>query len=204
MQGSTTRSGAYHRWVGERTTRLQRLFEAHAAVQGSGPGLRLRTQQLNWALVLLLSAEFQGFARDLHDDSSLAFASLSASSQDLRTIILSRFRGDRQLDRGNAHPGSLGNDFGVLGVQMWRDLEKRWPAANVQWQADLSSINEARNAIAHSVSGRIQTLDLRVRTVRRWWSSLDRLTGRMDDVVRVRFMTLFNGTDPWDHIGGAI
>lgn len=203
MPRATSCSAAYERWRGERTTRLRRLFEAHAAVQGSGAGRRVRTQQINWALVLLLAAEFQGFARDLHDQATSRFAVLGCNGDpQIEAILISRFGRDRQLDSGNAHPGSLGNDFGFLGIELWPALTRRWPNSKPRWHTNLAALNEARNALAHSVDGKIRALDLQTRTIKRWWHSLDTLSGKLDDVVTAELKTLFNVSDPWAPTGG--
>jgi hypothetical protein len=54
-------------WRKERSERLDELLHAHQSVGGPSRGRRWRTATLNEALLLRLAAEFQGFARDLHD-----------------------------------------------------------------------------------------------------------------------------------------
>jgi hypothetical protein len=63
-------SVALNAWRSTRAGRLDRLRSAHTAIGGSGRGRRWVTEELNHALVLRLAAEFQGFARDLHEESS--------------------------------------------------------------------------------------------------------------------------------------
>jgi hypothetical protein len=120
---------------------------------GSGPGRRWRTEQLNWALVLRLAAEFQGFARDLHDLAVDEFVAVSARGDPALTGVLRALatRG-RALDRGNAHPSALGDDYGRLGLTFWDALRTADHRAR-SWQDDLSALIRARNAIAHADEG---------------------------------------------------
>jgi len=192
-------SAAHSEWQGSRAKRLQRLFDAHAAAEGSGaPGRRWRTEQINWSLALLLAAEFQGFARDLHDEAGYSFAVFAAQgNQTLETILKARMTQNRQLDRGNANPGNLGNDFKILGVDLWDELKTRWPRMTVKWNKSLTDLNKARNAIAHSQSGTLGALRVNLDTIRTWRSSLDGLADKMDDVVAWHLTDLFKVSDPW-------
>jgi hypothetical protein len=71
--------------------------------------------------------------------------------------------GNRQLDNGNAHPGSLGADFSLLGMALWDALKTAHPRATA-WNNDLSALNEARNAIAHAEEGRLVSSPRWIRT----------------------------------------
>lgn len=94
---------------------IDELLAAHATVGGTGRGRRWRTAQLNRSLVLVLAAEFQGFARELHDAAVQTFARWSAGGNEaLERVLEVRLTEGRQLDRGNAQPGSLGSDYGRL------------------------------------------------------------------------------------------
>src|SRR5690348_7507244 len=61
-------------WTTVRAQRIKRLRAAHEAFGGTGPGRRWVTDELNHALILRLASEFQGFARDLHDECGLFIA----------------------------------------------------------------------------------------------------------------------------------
>ena len=104
---------------------------------------------------------------------------------------------NRQLDRGNANPGNLGNDFKILGVDLWDELKTRWPRMTVKWNKSLTDLNKARNAIAHSQSGTLGALRVNLDTIRTWRSSLDGLADKMDDVVAWHLTDLFKVSDPW-------
>ncbi len=104
---------------------------------------------MNEALVLRLAAEFQGFARDLHDLACDTFASWTAATRPvIESVVRTRLREARSLDRGNAHPGSLGSDFGRFGLDLWSTLAARDPSSTVH-NRSLDRLNAARNAVAH-------------------------------------------------------
>src|ERR687891_118242 len=61
-------STALREWTNVRLERLDEIENAHRSVGGIGPGRRYATQQINQAYAVLLSAQFQGFCRDLHSE----------------------------------------------------------------------------------------------------------------------------------------
>lgn len=196
----TSRSLA--RWQGDRAARLEELIAAHVRIGGAGPGRRTETEQINWALILRLAGEFQGYCRDLHDEAASDFARRAGGSNlVLRQQLQLMLTRNRQLDRGNAQSSSLGSDFGALGMLFWASVETadRW---GVSRKRHLDRINQARNAIAHDLSGDLASLRTEgypctLRTVSRWRSALDGLAVTMDDVVADYLSKLFAGSRPW-------
>jgi len=189
-------------WRSDRQQRLDELIAAHQTVGGAGPGRRWRTRELNWALTLRLAGEFQGFARHLHDLAVDHFvATLAGGNTQLADTLRARTTTNRQLDRGNAQPGSLGSDFALLGLTLWPALERadsRAPA----WNASLERLNTARNAIAHVDQPaldqlRVQGHPVTLASVRTWRRDLDRLAATMDDVVSAYLDQLLGYGRPW-------
>jgi hypothetical protein len=201
-RGVRVPSVAHQTWCGQRQHRIDQLLQAHKTLGGSGPGRRWRTEQVNWALTLRLAGEFQGFARDLHDLAVDHFVGVVAKANPLLANVLrARVTGNRQLDKGNAHPGSLGADFALLGMTLWAALETANPRALV-WNRELTALNEARNAIAHAEEGRLIALradgyPITLETIRRWKRALDALAGTMDDVVSDYLDILLGAGRPW-------
>lgn len=195
-------SGALGRWQTDRAGRIDQLIDAHAVIGGAGPGRRWRTEQVNWALILRLAGEFQGFARDLHDEAVDFFATSAAPAnpalaQQTRSLLTR----NRQLDKGNAQPSSLGADFGVFGMLLWNDLRAadRWTENR---HVHLEQLNRARNAIAHDLAGELAQLrsegyPCTLKNVRRSRSALDGLASTMDAAVSSYLATLFGGANPW-------
>jgi hypothetical protein len=195
-------SRAYDTWRGQRQHRIDELLAAHSAVGGSGPGRRWATEQLNWALTLRLAAEFQGFARDLHDLAVEHFVGVVAGGNEpLASAIRNRMNENRALDRGNANPGSIGADYQRLGLSLWSALRSADSRADA-WNANLEALNEARNGIAHADDGKLVALrdrgyPVKLRTVRRWKRNLDGLATTMDYVVSDYLDTLLRAGRPW-------
>jgi hypothetical protein len=178
------------------------IKSAHEAFGGTGPGRRWVTDELNHALILRLASEFQGFARDLHDESS-AFIVRSLAPGDTRRQGRLRvlYTQHRKLNRGNADPATLGHDFGLFGVELWPELQARYPANARGWNQKLVALNAARNGIAHDDGTKIALVQadgwpLTLRSVDRWKSSLDGLARGIDRVVG-GYLRFEYGTTPW-------
>jgi hypothetical protein len=189
-------------WAAIRADRIRRLRAAHEAFGGSGPGRRWVTDELNHALILRLASEFQGFARDLHDESGLFVARcLAPWDQQLQDSLRIPYTLYRKMNQGNADPGTLGNDFGLFGMPLWADLQARYPAHARGWNQKLAALTMARNGIVHDDSAKIARVQadgwpLTLRSVDRWKSSLDGLARGMDRVVGGHLRLMY-GTTPW-------
>jgi hypothetical protein len=195
-------SASFTTWSAARADRIKRLRAAHEAFGGTGPGRRWVTDELNHALILRLASEFQGFARDLHDEAGLFVArSLAPGNQQLQDSLRIPYTLHRKMNQGNADPGTLGNDFGLFGMVLWGALQARYPAHATGWNHKLSALNMARNGIAHDDSAKITRVQsggwpLTLRSVDRWKSSLDGLARGMDRVVGGHLKLMY-GTSPW-------
>ena len=104
-------SFALQRWSGIRAAALDEIESAHRSVGGPGPGRRTATPQLNYAYAVLLSAQFQGFCRELHTEFA-DYLVASVPDPNLRILFRSGFLLNRKLDRGNPNVGNIGSDFG--------------------------------------------------------------------------------------------
>jgi len=117
------RSRSLLRWRTDRMAQLDQIANAHASVEGSGPGRRYATQQVNHAYAMLLASQFQGFCRDLHSEAADVMGR-SVRPNALRPLFVQRLTADRQLDRGNAQPGSIGADFGrFFASKFWDEVD---------------------------------------------------------------------------------
>lgn len=189
-------------WRTDRQQRLDELIAAHQTVGGVGPGRRWRTRELNWALTLRLAGEFQGFARHLHDLAVDHFVGkVSGGNPRLAIVLEKRLKTNRQLDRGNAQPGSLGSDFALLELTLWPALQQADARAS-GWNESLERLNTARNAIAHVDQPTLDQLrrdghPVTLAAVRGWRRDLDRLATTMDDVVSDYLDRLLGMGRPW-------
>src|SRR5438477_3592599 len=116
-------SQAYRRWVRTRSMELDQIQSAHALLGGTARGRRYTTQQINRAYAVLLASQFQGFCRDLHTEAVDLLVSVIPLAG-FRMSMQEELLWNRQLDRGNAHQGSIAADFGRLGTPaFWRAID---------------------------------------------------------------------------------
>ena len=203
---------ALEEWQGTRSVQLDELDAAHGAVGGTGPGRRYATGQLNHAYAVVLAAQFQGFCRDLHTESADmvagAIGSLSSAgsvnSSTIARLVLIALTQSRQLDRGNATPGSIGADFKGFDLDIWTPQGSSTSALRAAC-GQLEQLNVWRNAVAHQDfdfeppraggAGEVcRTIDLR--RVRAFRSCCDRLAVTFDEVL-ARHLESVVGGRPW-------
>src|SRR5687768_118583 len=109
-------------------------------------GRRYATQQINHAYAALLSSQLQGLGRDLHSECIEQI--VTAVPPQLQQMLRVEFLLNRNLDRGNAHPGAIGSDFNRLGIDLWRDVYNL-AETNRRRNQLLQELIDWRNAIAH-------------------------------------------------------
>jgi hypothetical protein len=192
---STMASAAFRLWVTTRKRELDEIERAHAVIGGAKPGRRYATQQINRAYMVLIASHFQGYCRDLYTECvdylvpHLTPATFQASIRDLLTQNL-------QLKKANAQPGSIGADFGRLGIDFWTEVKSNDPR-NEAGAAQLEELNRWRNAIAHQdFAGMAGGAVLQLRQVRRWHKVCQRLARSFDEVMRLHLQDL-TGSSPW-------
>jgi hypothetical protein len=191
-------SYSYRQWRTVRSRALDEIAEAHAAIGGSARGRRFATQQINRAYAVLLAAQFQGYCRDLHSECVEHLLTVASPPIALHQIIFADMTRSRQLDRGNAQPGSLGADFNRFSMDFWHELHNH-KSASVRWKQDLDLLNEWRNAVVHEdfTSAKLRGIMIqRLSTVRQWRRSCARLARAMDEVMG-RQMYKLTGINPW-------
>jgi hypothetical protein len=189
-------STSYQEWATTRRMALDEIARAHAAVEGSRPGRRYATQQINRAYAVLLASHFQGFCRDLHSEC-IDHVADSIPRAELRPVMRVEFTWNRQLDRGNAHSGSIGADFGRLGVEFWDEIDGHH-AKNRGRRRSIDELNAWRNAIVHQSfdPAKFPVTNLDLGRVRRWRMACDRLTRSFDEVMK-RHLQALTGRPPW-------
>ena len=192
-------------WRTVRLDRIDQLIAAHSRIEGTSSntrGRRWRTAQFNRLLVIALVAEFQGWARDLHDASATEFVRRSVTAG---STVEAVFRGaltfNRRLDRANPDKDSLAEDFGRFGLDLWATMQKRHTLTGSR-QGHLSRIVKARNGIAHADESKIAQLraegfPITLKTVERWRSALNGLANTMDSVMSDQIVVVHGGPRPW-------
>ena len=184
------------RWSGERADALDEIENAHVMVGGTDRGRRYATQQINYSYAALVSAHFQGFCRDLHSECVVQLVSIVPAP--LQLILRTEFNWNRNLGRGNPHPGALGADFGRLGIELWTTVYAL-DTRNERRRRLLQELVDWRNAIAHQdfdpvVAGGPPTL--RLDRVRAWRRAVGALAHSFDRAMYNHLRALLGGP-PW-------
>ena len=190
-------SEALLRWRGEARRHLDAFARAHRAL-----GRRsAREVELNHAYAIALSARFQEFCRNLHDEAA-RFLSRSVGSPRASDVLGQALTEGRRIDTGNPNPGALAQDFRRFGLELWPKLDAIDRTAAV-WRARLEKLNAWRNAVAHRSFARRPDLRLagdrrilRLSDVRTWRTACDRLARSMDRAIGEWLRTLV-GISPW-------
>jgi hypothetical protein len=190
-------SVALQEWLTVRVPRLDEIEDAHRSIGGSGPGRRYATQQINQAYAMLLSAQFQGFCRDLHTECARFLANQLVPAS-CNSVIFESLTLNRKLDRGNPNPGNIGSDFSRLGLSFWREVESL-DAHTTRRKSLLDELAEWRNAIAHQdfdVTKLGGTIVLRLDRVRNWRSACHGLAQTFDQAL-ASYLHRLIGLSPW-------
>ncbi|MET7731174.1 hypothetical protein ABZT02_07360 [Streptomyces sp. NPDC005402] len=190
-------SAAYDKWTTERRARLRDLDPTVLRLSGT------TDERVQWSRVLMLAAEFQGFARDLHDEAGRVFVKEAARGNSLlEGVLVARVGSGRSMDRGNAHPGNLGTDFLILGIPLWDALKAQaGRETTLQLNSAAEHLNKARNAVAHSNLFEIKRMGIDADVVKDWSSRMDSLAKLMEHVVADHLVTLFGISNPWSAHG---
>lgn len=185
-------------WQAERAGLLDDLERMHRTIRGTGPGVRAMTLLANQAYALMLSAQFQGFCRDLYAESVDYYVS-GIARPNLQLRILDNLLFGLKLNRGNPNPANIGSDFGRLVPRFWPLVEARRPH-NPARKAALDELNEWRNAIAHedyaAAMLRGGRPSLTLAQVQDWRRACDGLARSFDEVIRNEIAVLA-GVSPW-------
>ena len=108
-------------WRTDASAAFDEIENAHKAVGGTKPGRRFLTQQLNYAYTMLLAARFQGFVRALQVQTAEAIA-LGAHNATYTELLRENLTSNRALERHNAQPNSIAEDFARFGLDIWTEV----------------------------------------------------------------------------------
>jgi hypothetical protein len=137
-------SASLQHWVNDRMLRLHEIEAQCAASQAlDPPNPRLCEENLR-GFIVLLSAHFQGFCRDLYTESAQIVVSRVLAS--LQVLIQDQFTAHRSLDQGNPTLQNLRKDFERFGFTL--NLAAADPANPARLQ-HLTDLNRWRNIAAH-------------------------------------------------------
>src|SRR5262249_59686544 len=163
-------SASLLRWQNGRMPRLGEVeAQCAASLALAPPQPNLMEENLR-GYVLLLSAHFQGFCRELHTECSQIIVSKVQAR--LQVLIQAQFIAHRKLDHGNPNLQNLRADFERFGSPL--DLAAASPA-NPARLHDLAALNTWRNVAAHHGTIPTGTPPLSLPVLQVWRSSCDGL-----------------------------
>jgi hypothetical protein len=163
-------------WRNDRTPRLTEVEAQCAASLVLAPPKPNLVEENLRGYVLLLSAHFQGFCRDLYTECAQIVVSRVRPT--LRVLIRAQFTAQRKLDHGNPNVQNLKEDFERFVFTL--DLPGADPA-NPARLTDLGLLNKWRNVAAHHgtpPSG----VALSLPALQAWRRSCDGLATSLDDI----------------------
>jgi hypothetical protein len=164
-------------WRTDAWAAFDEIEHAHRAVGGVKPGRRFLTQQLNYAYTALLAARFQGFVRALHTQVVDVIAD-GADSASYRKLLRESLAQRRALDRHNAQPNSIEQDFSRVGLDVWSYVDRE-RCGNDERRKKLWALITWRNAITHDdvdaklARGALDPVTVSLATCRAWRSTLN-------------------------------
>lgn len=193
---------AFETWTKERLARLDQLAIAHALISRPAAARRVRAQAVNWALVVILSAELQGYFRDLHTESAEFIAGRMASGNQAHfTLMRNGLTLERGLDLRNPTHDVVRDSFSRLGVaDLWADIDALVPSGR-RWRLQLQRLNTARNGVAHYDTEKLAKLEsqgypLHLPIVNSWRAACEGIVRNADKVVGNR-LAQTTGARPW-------
>ncbi|MBY0525434.1 MAG: hypothetical protein K2R98_18655 [Gemmataceae bacterium] len=151
-------------------------LQCAASLAATPPNIHLIDENLR-GYVVLLSAHFQAFCRDIYTESAMVVASRVRSR--LRLLIQDQFTAHRTLDRGNPNLQHLKDDFERFGFV----LDLAADPANASRLNDLSALNKWRNVAAHQGTALPAGIPLTLPSVQAWRGSCDGLATSLDTVM---------------------
>jgi hypothetical protein len=177
-------------WRNDRMFRLQQIDLQCAAALASSPSNAPLIEENLRGYVVLLSAHFQGFCRDLHTEAAMVISSKVRSS--LRLLIQEQFTVHRILDHGNPTHDHLKSDFKRFGLE----LNLADDPSNAPRLVHLSALNKWRNVAAHQGTTIPTGIPLNLLSLQTWRTSCDELAHLLDDIVYNYLRTILRRA-PW-------
>ncbi len=170
-------SASLLRWQNDRMPRLQQVdLQCAGCLAAAPPNVHLIEENLR-GYVVLLSAHFQGFCRNLYSEATLVIASKVRPA--LRRMIQEQFSAHRKLDHGNPSLQHLKEDFERFGFT----LDLAADPANLPCLTDLSSMNKWRNVAAHQGTTPPAGIPLNLPSLQAWRGSCDGLATSLDGIL---------------------
>jgi hypothetical protein len=190
-------SDALLAWQNDRLPRLVNVEADCLHLQALHVAAPDRVQEFIRSYAVLLSSEFQGFCRDLHDECADKLVA-SVAPVPLQDVLRWQCGYGRKLETGNPNPGNLGADFNRYNLDFWTKVLVMDPSHSAR-RHRLAMLNVWRNAIAHHNYNPAElggTTTLLLAQVRDWRMDCDAFTAAFDVVLRIHLQAI-TGVLPW-------
>jgi hypothetical protein len=184
-------SASLLRWHNNRMQRLGEIDTQCASSLALAPPQPNLVEENLRGYVLLLSAHFQGFCRDLYTECAQIIVSKVRAS--LRILVQAQFTAHLKLDHGNPNLRNLKDDFERFGFDL--NPVAADPANSARLQ-DLAALNRWRNVAAHHGSIPAGVPPLNLPSLQTWRNSCDGLAGSLDDIMYNQMRRILRRT-PW-------
>jgi hypothetical protein len=180
------------------TNRVSRLGDSQCDATSVlvPPNPQLADENLR-GFVMLLSAHFQGFCRDLHSECVQAVA--DAVAQPMRFMIQTQCVAGRELDGANPRYDVIRKDFERFGLDLRAALTANpaTAAANTNSVTLIGHLNLWRNYAAHhKTSMPTHGGPFALATVRVWKQACAGLAAELDGIMYNQLRTVL-GKAPW-------
>jgi hypothetical protein len=172
-------SASLQHWQNHRMPRLQQIETQCAASLALAPPNPHLTEENLRGYVVLLSAHFQGFCRDLYTEAAQIIASKVRPT--LQVLIQDQFSAHRTLDHGNPSADNLARDFNRFRFNLKTALAA--DPANALRRQHLAALNQWRNVAAHQGTTLPPGGPLILATLRVWRQSCDGLATSLDGIM---------------------
>ncbi len=166
-------------WQHQRLVRLQHIeAQCAASLAAVPPNLHLAEENLR-GYVVLLSAHFQGFCRDLYTEVGQVIISRVRVS--LQALVERQFSPQCSLDHGNPSFENIQRDFKRFDFHLAPSLAAD-PATALRLQ-HLAILNQWRNVAAHQGKTLPASGSLDLPSVQAWRNSCDALAVSLDGIT---------------------
>jgi len=172
-------SASLRQWRNDRTPRLAQIeAQCAASLAAVSPNAHLIEENLR-GYVVLLSAHFQGFCRDLYTEAAMLIARRVRLS--LRMLVLGQFTTHRALDHGNPNVDNIAKDFDRFGFDLRAKMNT--DPANAPRRQHLAALNQWRNVAAHQGTIHPAGGPLTFPMLQAWRNSCDGLAASLDAIL---------------------
>ena len=185
-------STALLHWRNDRMPRLAQIdAQCTASLAAVPPNAHLIDENLR-GYVVLLSAHFQGFCRDLYTEAGQVITSKVRPT--LQPLIQNQFSVHRTLDHGNPNADNIAQDFNRFGIDL--KVELNTDPANALRRQHLAALNRWRNVAAHQGTTLPPGGPLSLPMLQAWRTSCDGLATSLERILYNQLRSLLR-RPPW-------